>query len=215
MERLLPQDVADSIKGYIASMQNKVKMVLFTQEGICETCKETKLLLQEVAELNSLITVEFKDIKKDADLAEKYNVTLTPSFVMLNDKDEYLGVKFNGIPAGHEINSFLNGLLMMSGVAFDFDEATIKRIKAINKKVDIKVFVTLSCPHCPGAVETAHKIAMLNPNVEASMSEAQTFGALSEKFKVSGVPKIIINDQFELLGNQPVEAFLKELENLR
>jgi glutaredoxin-like protein len=215
MERLLPQDVADSIKGYIASMQNKVKMVLFTQEGICETCKETKLLLQEVAELNSLITVEFKDIKKDADLAEKYNVTLTPSFVMLNDKDEYLGVKFNGIPAGHEINSFLNGLLMMSGVAFDFDEATIKRIKAINKKVDIKVFVTLSCPHCPGAVETAHKIAMLNPNVEASMIEAQTFGALSEKFKVSGVPKIIINDQFELLGNQPVEAFLKELENLR
>ncbi|MFH5882620.1 MAG: protein disulfide oxidoreductase [Candidatus Izemoplasmataceae bacterium] len=215
MERLLPQDVADSIKGYIASMQNKVKMVLFTQEGICETCKETKLLLQEVAELNSLITVEFKDIKKDADLAEKYNITLTPSFVMLNDKDEYLGVKFNGIPAGHEINSFLNGLLIMSGVAFDFDEATIKRIKAIDKKVDIKVFVTLSCPHCPGAVETAHKIAMLNPNVEASMIEAQTFGALSAKFKVSGVPKIIINDQFELLGNQPVEAFLKELENLR
>jgi predicted DsbA family dithiol-disulfide isomerase len=34
------------------------------------------------------------------------------------------------------------------------------------------------------------------------------------KHKVSGVPKIIINDHYELVGNQPVEAFLKEIEKI-
>ena len=44
------------------------------------------------------------------------------------------------------------------------------------------------------------------------MIEANTFPAVSKKYNVSGVPKIIINEKFELLGNQPLEAFLNEIE---
>lgn len=46
------------------------------------------------------------------------------------------------------------------------------------------------------------------------MIEAQTFSDMSNKYKVSGVPKIVINDKLELLGNQPVEEFLKKIELL-
>jgi alkyl hydroperoxide reductase subunit AhpF len=53
---------------------------------------------------------------------------------------------------------------------------------------------------------------MLNPNIQAEMIEANTFPAVSTKYKVSGVPKIIINESFELLGNQPLDAFLNEIE---
>jgi alkyl hydroperoxide reductase subunit AhpF len=88
----------------------------------------------------------------------------------------------------------------------------LDRIAKINKPVNIKVFVTLSCPHCPGAVQNAHRLAMLNPNIKAEMIEANTFPALSQQYKVSGVPKIVINETFELLGNQPLEAFLNEIE---
>jgi predicted DsbA family dithiol-disulfide isomerase len=48
--------------------------------------------------------------------------------------------------------------------------------------------------------------------VKAEMIEANTFTDLSMKYKVSGVPKIIINEDKELLGNQPVDAFLKQIE---
>src|SRR5690606_21462079 len=94
------------------------------------------------------------------------------------------------------------------------DDELKSTIKAIDKPVNIKVFVTLSCPHCPGAVQTAHRLAMLNPNIKGEMIEAQTFYELSNKYQVSGVPKIVINDKYELLGNQPVENFLKEIEKL-
>jgi glutaredoxin-like protein len=214
MERLLNDEVSGQIKEFLSNMVNPITMVLFTDKGLCNTCKETRQLLKEVAPLNDKITLIEKDMNDDQEDAEKYGITMTPSFVMLNKDGEYLGVKFNGIPAGHEINSFLSAILHMSGVDLGLDEATIKKIKAIDKKVDIKVFVTLSCPHCPGAVETAHRLAMLNENIESSMIEAQTFHEMSNKYKVSGVPKIVINDKHELIGNQPIEAFLKELANL-
>ena len=133
---------------------------------------------------------------------------------MLDDKGTYKGVKFNGIPAGHEINSFISALIEMSGLDIKYPADVLARIQKIDKPVNIKVFITLSCPHCPGAVQTAHRLAMLNPNVKAEMIEANTFQDLSMKFKVSGVPKIIINDGAELLGNQPVDKFLSEIERL-
>jgi protein-disulfide isomerase len=46
------------------------------------------------------------------------------------------------------------------------------------------------------------------------MIEAQTFYELSEKYNVSGVPKIVINDTIELVGNQPIETFLSSIESL-
>ena len=214
MANLLSQEVSEQIKKALEPMKQAVKMVLFTKEGECNTCKETHQLLTEISALNDNISVEFKDIEKDQKDAAMYGIDAVPTFVMLDDKDEYKGVKFQGIPAGHEINSFLSALIYMSGVEFQMDAEMLERIKKIDKPVDIKVFVTLSCPHCPGAVSTAHSLAMLNKNVQASMIESQTFYDLSMKYKVSGVPKIIINDTYELLGNQPIDAFLKEIEKI-
>ena len=214
MATLLNQETSDQIKEFLNDMESDVTMVLFIQEGPCETCKETQQLLEEVAALNDKLHVDIKDMKKDADEAKAYGITMTPSFVFLNGDKVYQGVKFNGIPAGHEINSFLSAILDVSGSKFDISPAVLKRIENIDKDINIKVFVTLTCPHCPGAVQSAHRLAMLNQHVTGEMIEAQTFHELSQKFNVSGVPKIIINDSLELVGNQPLEAFLDQIESL-
>lgn len=102
----------------------------------------------------------------------------------------------------------------MGGAEIPYPASIVERIKKIDKPVNIKVFVTLSCPHCPEAVTNAHRLAMLNKNVTGEMIEAQTFYELSQQYNVSGVPKIVINDKYELIGNQPVEQFLKVIEDL-
>ena len=134
--------------------------------------------------------------------------------MILDENQHDLGVRFNGIPAGHEFNSFISALLEMSGHPIDYPKEVLDRIEKLSKNVNIKVFVTLSCPHCPGAVQNAHRLAMLNKNIVGEMIEAQTFYELSTKYNVSGVPKIVINDTIELVGNQPIEAFLDSIENL-
>lgn len=214
MNQLLNQDLQNQIREFLSNMDKAVTFVLFTKETDCETCEQTKMLLQEIAELSDKITFVEMDLEKNKAEADKYSVTLAPSFVILNQEGKYQGVKFNGIPAGHEINSFLSAVIDMSGVEFGFDEKIVERIKTIKKPVNIKVFVTLSCPHCPGAVSNAHRLAMLNENIESEMIEAQTFYDLSKKYNVSGVPKIVINEKYELIGNQPIEEYLNQLENL-
>lgn len=214
MEKFLNDALANQIGGVLKQMINPVTIELFVDKNGCQSCSETTQLLQEIAGTTSKITLKTYTLQEKSELAKKYDISLTPCFVMLDAQGQYKGVKFNGIPAGHEINSFISALLDMSGLKVNFPQTVIDRIAKIKKPVSIKVFVTLSCPHCPGAVQNAHRLAMLNPNIKSEMIEANTFGALSQKYKVSGVPKIVINDRFELLGNQPVDAFLKEIEKI-
>ena len=212
MEKMMNEDIQKQLREIFGSMVNDVTMVLFTKEGECYSCEETEGLLNEVQELSEKIHFVKKDIEKDVDDAKKYNIEMVPSFVILDHENNYQGVKFNGIPAGHEINSFIPALLEMSGVNGEVPVELTERITKIDKPINIKVFVTLSCPHCPGAVTSAHKLAMMNKNIEGEMIEAQTFAELSNKHNVTGVPKIVINDTHELVGNQPIEEFLKTIE---
>lgn len=212
MEKLLNEETQKQLKQVFEELKNAVTMVLFTSDEDCESCEATLSLLTEVSELSDKLNLRVYDVKSDE--AKKYDVDLAPSFVLLDHNDEYHRVKFNGIPAGHEINSFISALIEMSGAESEVPAELLERIQKIDKPVNIKVFVTLSCPHCPGAVQKAHKLAMLNKNVTGEMIEAQTFYELSEKFNVTGVPKIIINDSLELVGNQPIERFLEQIESL-
>ena len=214
MEKLMNKEIQDQLREIFSSMVNDVTMVLFTKAGTCNTCAETRGLLSEVEELSDKIHLVEKDFEKDLDDVAKYNIEMVPSFVILDHKQEYHGVKFNGIPAGHEINSFIPALLEMSGVNQALPTELLERIEKIDQPINIKVFVTLSCPHCPGAVHNAHKLAMLNKNIEGEMIEAQTFMELSTKHNVTGVPKIVINDTHELVGNQPIEEFIKIMESI-
>lgn len=214
MEKFLNEAVASQIGGVLKQMVNPVTIELFLDKNGCQSCNETQQLLKEIAATSTKITLRTYTLQEKQELTKKYDITLSPSFVLLDAEGQYKGVKFNGIPAGHEINSFISALLDMSGLKLNFPQTVIDRIAKIKKPVSIKVFVTLSCPHCPGAVQNAHRLAMLNSNIKSEMIEANTFGALSQQYKVSGVPKIVINDRFELLGNQPVDAFLKEIEKI-
>lgn len=210
----LNDELRTQLKEIFSPMKKRVSIALFVKEEDCETCQDTKGFMEEMAELSDKLLLTVYDLNKDVQKATELDVTLSPAIVLLDENGKNLGVKFNGIPAGHEINSFITGVLEMGGAGSDLPPELVKRIKAIDKPVDVKVFVTLSCPHCPGAVAKAHKIAMLNPLVKAEMIEANTFGDLSRKFNVSGVPKIVFNNGPDLLGDQPLEAFLSAIEKL-
>ncbi len=211
MPNLLPQDVADKIKEILNEMVKPITIVFFTDHQ-SPTVSETEQLLKETSALSPKINLLVRDFAKDAEEVKKYDIQRVPAFVLLDHENVYRGVKFNGIPAGHEINSYLSAILEMSGSLNKLQEDVSKRIQKIQKPIDIKVFVTLSCPHCPGAVQTAHRLAMENGNIKAEMIEAQTFPEMSKKYRVSGVPKIVINEKYELVGNQPIEAFLEQIE---
>lgn len=212
--KMFDAELEKQLKDIFNDLAGDVTIALFT-EGDCYSCEETRSYMQEVSELNEKIKFVEYDLKKDSGKATDYGVEMVPSIVLLDSKGEYKRIKFNGIPAGHEINSLIPALMEVSGAESEMPKELSDRIEAIQKPIDIKVFVTLSCPHCPGAVQKAHKLALMNPNIRAEMIEAQTFAELSDKYNVSGVPKIVINEEHELVGNQPLQAFLDTIEAIQ
>ena len=53
-------------------------------------------------------------------------------------------------------------------------------------------------------------MAFANPNITAFAVEATEFPDLARRYRVSGVPKTVINDQVEILGGMPQDAFVEQ-----
>ena len=52
-------------------------------------------------------------------------------------------------------------------------------------------------------------MAAANPNITADAIEATEFMDLSRKYRVTGVPKTIVNETVEILGGLPEQDFVR------
>jgi glutaredoxin-like protein len=211
---MLDQKNKDALKNVLTAMKNKVNIVFFNQEFECIVCSNTRIFLEEVSQLSDKIGLTVFDFERDADKAKYYHIDKMPGILLLDDKNNDTNVKFYGLPAGYEINSFIKSLIEVSGNREAFPPAILDRIKKIDRDIHIQVFVSLTCPYCPQAVMIAHKMALENKRIKADMVDVTSFPYLGNRYNVEGVPKIIINEKHELLGAQPVEAFLDLIEKI-
>jgi predicted DsbA family dithiol-disulfide isomerase len=58
-------------------------------------------------------------------------------------------------------------------------------------------------------------MAFANPHITAAAVEATEFPDLARRYRVSGVPKTVVNDTTEILGALPPDMFIEQaLSNL-
>jgi hypothetical protein len=53
-------------------------------------------------------------------------------------------------------------------------------------------------------------MATLNSNITAYVVEASEFPDLTRRYMVTGVPKTIVNEETEILGALPPDAFIEQ-----
>lgn len=211
---LFDEKIQNQLKEILKSMNDEVKIIFFTQEIECPVCGDTRSFVEEIASLSDKLSVTVYNFVIDKEIAEKYGVDKIPAIVLLDRDGTDHGVKFYGLPGGYEINSFLGAILEMSGKREELPADILSRIKKIDRDVHIQVFVGLGCPHCPGAVAIAHRLSMENDRIKGDMIDAANFVHLSQKYNVTGVPKIVFNDKDEITGAHPLAAFLDIMENM-
>lgn len=211
MESLFNDEVRNQLKEILGGMDHAVTIEFFTDQTTPGS-EEVGRFLTEVSELSGKITLNVNELPQAADKAKELGVVRVPGFAFLDEEGKNPGVYFYGLPAGHEINSFIYALMGVSGQKEELPEGLAEEVRSFSGDINIKVFVTLSCPHCPGAVSKAHRLAMENDRIKAEMIDANLFPELSDQFNVSSVPQIVFNDGASLIGNQPVEAFLQSMQ---
>ena len=57
-------------------------------------------------------------------------------------------------------------------------------------------------------------MAIANSRVVADVVEISEFMDLAQRYQVRGVPKTVINDAAEFLGNVPEETFLEHIRHV-
>ncbi len=197
MERILDDSVVGQVQDAFAALQGPVEILFFGSKESCDYCGDELQLLEEVAALDGQIHLSVYDLEADQETAERFHVDKAPT-VMIAAKDgadiKDLGIRFSGIPSGHEFGTLINDILLVSKRDSGLSEKTREYLKGLDQPLLLQVFVTPTCPYCPRAVLLAHQMAMENPTwIRAEGVEATEFHELAEKYYVSGVPQTVIN----------------------
>jgi glutaredoxin-like protein len=220
MAPLLNDDIKAQVTEMLTALDSELAVYFFgTKEENCEYCEDTQQLIAEVSALSGKIDFQTFDIDDASDMAEKYKIDKTPmTLIARKDGDAIVdyGIRYAGIPAGHEFSSLIHTLTLVSSGESGLSDKTKKELDGLNHDVRIQVFVTPTCPYCPPAVILAHQMALHSSRVSAEMVEATEFPELSMRYGVSGVPHTILNEGAgELVGAGPEEMLMEQIRKVK
>ena len=209
---LLSERDRQTVRGHLAVIEDPVRLLFFTQTfGAPETAQVAKQVLDEIVSLSDLVTLEEVNFILEQDRAREYGIEQIPATVLLKG-DQDTRIRFLGAPAGYEFMSLIEAVILAgtndSGLTPDSRALVAEHVTA---PLDIRVFVTPTCPHCPRAVTLAHRLAIESPFIRASCVEATEFMEMSRRFRVTGVPKTVVNESIEILGALPEDQFVRSV----
>jgi glutaredoxin-like protein len=207
----MDEKTSEEVKKRLDALAADVKVIFFKESLLCQTCGPAEDFFRELAALSPRVKLEVYNRVIDTEKAAAYGVTLTPAAVI--EGTNGARVRFYGIPAGYEFVSLLEALKNSTAPGQDLQPETLAALAELKTPVNIKVFVTPTCPYCPAAVVLAHKFALASAQITAEMVEATEFPELSAKYEVEGVPKTVVNEKTGLTGAQPEYALLKAVRD--
>jgi len=141
-ENLLDEDIRNQVREVFQDLKADVEVLYFGSDSDCETCGDTLKLLQEVTSLSDKLNLSVYELEQDADVARQYHVDKAPGIVIAakdgNTISDY-GVRYAGIPAGHEFSSLIHDLVLVSGRDSGLSPETRQQLKNISKPVFMQV----------------------------------------------------------------------------
>ena len=140
MSLLSPAD-QERLRASFDEMTAPVRLLFFTQTLDCETCLQTRQILDELPPLSSKITVEEVNFILEKDKAATYGIDRVPA-IALASGDSDSRIRFLGAPAGYEFIALVQALLLVGGRASSLTAGNLARVAAVDKAMAIKVFTT-------------------------------------------------------------------------
>ncbi|MDP3843235.1 MAG: alkyl hydroperoxide reductase subunit F [Oxalobacteraceae bacterium] len=196
---MLDSNLKNQLKSYLEKMTQPVELVASLDTG--DKSREMQSLLQEITTLSDQIT-----------LAERFDdAERKPSFA-INRPGGEIGIRFAGIPMGHEFTSLVLALLQTGGHPPKVDAEVIERIKALDGDYQFETYISLTCQNCPEVVQSLNLMAVLNPRIRSVVIDGALFQQEVEQREVMAVPTIYLNGKVFDQGRLGVEEILAKLD---
>ena len=195
---MLDASLIEQLKGIFADLKGKYIFDIRVDNNH-ESKQELVDMLSDVASTSPNISLQLNE----GDGLE---------FSLLKD-GEKTGIKFRGIPTGHEFTSLLLAILNSDGKGKNLpDDFITERVKSLKGLINLTTYVSLTCTNCPDIVQALNIMAVLNPNISHEMVD----GGLNEKevesLKLQGVPSVFADGELIHVGRGEFGELLAKLE---
>jgi alkyl hydroperoxide reductase subunit F len=126
---------------------------------------------------------------------------------------ESTGIRFRGIPNGHEFTSLLMAILNSDGKGKNVpDESICNRVKALRGPIHLTTYVSLTCTNCPDVVQALNLMAVLNDNFSHEMVDGALNQEEADALKIQAVPSVFADGQLLHVGKAGFGELLEKLE---
>jgi len=197
---MLDDNLKTQLKTYLEKLTQPIEIVASLDEG--DASLEMRELLQEIAALSGLIT-----LTERSDDGER-----VPSFA-LNRVGSAMGIRFAGIPLGHEFTSLVLALLQVGGHPPKAEAEVLEQIRNLKGEYRFETYISLSCQNCPEVVQALNLMAVINPNIRHVMIDGALFQDEVNARQIMAVPSIFLNGAVFGQGRMELEEILAKLDS--
>ncbi|TYL46608.1 alkyl hydroperoxide reductase subunit F [Marinomonas sp. IMCC 4694] len=197
---MLEANIKQQLGTYLQNIVNPIDITVSTNQ----TAKSQELLdlAREITELKSdKITL----IIDDKATGRAPQMAISPA-------GQAPRVRFAGIPMGHEFTSLVLALLQAGGHPSKVAQDTQAQIKTLDATLDFEVYISLSCHNCPDVVQAVNLMAILNPNVSATMIDGALFQDEVEQREIMAVPSVYLNGELFGQGRMTLDEILNKVD---
>jgi len=195
---MLDADLKTQLQAYLEKVTQPIELVASLDDG--EKSRELEALLQDVASLSDRISYARRD-----DDARK------PSFA-INRVGTDVGVRFAGIPMGHEFTSLVLALLQVGGHPSKAAPELLEQVRDLEGEYVFETFMSLSCQSCPDTVQALNLMSVINPNIRHVAIDGALYQDEVEQRQVMSVPTVFLNGQPFDQGRMTIEQVLAKLD---
>ncbi|AWJ87392.1 alkyl hydroperoxide reductase subunit F (plasmid) [Azospirillum sp. TSH58] len=195
---MLDSNVKGQLKAYFDKITQPIELAASLDDGA--KSQEMQALLQDIASLSDKITF----VRSDDDARK-------PSFAITRTGTD-IGVRFAGLPMGHEFNSLILALLQVGGHPSKESAEVIEQVKALEGEYRFETYFSLSCQNCPDVVQALNLMSVLNPRIKHVAIDGALFQQEVESRKIMAVPSIFLNGEPFGQGRMGLEQILAKID---
>ncbi len=196
---MLDAAIKNQLQAYLGKVDHDVEIIASLDNG--EKSQEMRAMLQDIVGLSPRLSYE----ERNDDNERK------PSFA-LNRKGSEMGLRFAGIPMGHEFTSLVLALLQVGGHPPKASDDVLEQIRQLDGKFHFETYISLSCQNCPEVVQALNLMSVINPNITHVMIDGALFQDEVNARQIMAVPTIMLNGEKFGQGRMELEEILAKLD---
>jgi alkyl hydroperoxide reductase subunit F len=196
---MLDANLKTQLKTYLGKVSRPIEIVASLDDSA--KSQELLALLNDIATLSERVTV----IERRDDSERK------PSF-SIGEPGKDIGIRFAGIPMGHEFTSLVLALLQVGGHPVKLDDAVIEQIRSLDGDYQFETYFSLSCQNCPEVVQALNVMALINPRIRHVAIDGALFQNEVDARQIMAVPTMFLNGEVFGQGRSGVKEILAKLD---